>query len=29
MQSKDTCIPINVDHSDWIKHYEDALSVKE
>lgn len=28
MQSKDTCIPINVDHSDWVKHYEDALTVK-
>lgn len=29
MQSKDSCIPINVDHSDWVKHYEDALISKK
>lgn len=28
MQSKDSCIPINVNHSDWERHYEDALISK-
>ena len=28
MQSKDNCIPINVDNSDWIKHFEEALEIK-
>lgn len=28
MQSKDNCIPINVNHSDWVSHYEDVLNTK-
>ena len=29
MQSKDKCIPINVNHSEWVSHYEDVLRVSK